>query len=79
MCFKCSTGKYEVIHSGLLVSERKWCTTECPLGQYADIKTFQCGLCHSSCESCSGPLSNDCGSCKAGFYAIELDTGSKTC
>ena len=40
--------------------------TKCARSHYYDSASFDCQLCDDSCDSCSGPASNQCTSCVAG-------------
>jgi len=51
----------------------------CAPGTYrlvADAGRTQCGFCHSSCQTCSGPGPTDCDTCSSGFFD---DTETNTC
>lgn len=37
--------------------------SSCPAGFYEDMKEGVCAPCHSDCELCHGPGSDDCDSC----------------
>ena len=42
----------------------KTCQSDCPPRQYPDINKV-CKDCHSTCESCSGPLATECIICRS--------------
>ena len=44
------------------------CETGCDIGKYIDSDTNQCRACSSFCETCSGPKSNQCLSCRNGLF-----------
>ena len=52
-CLKCSLGFS--LSSGL-------CASKCDPGSFPE-STGNCSLCHSTCKTCSGPLSSNCTSC----------------
>ncbi|XP_028824606.1 proprotein convertase subtilisin/kexin type 5-like isoform X1 [Denticeps clupeoides] len=51
------------------------CVSECPAGFFRDDKR-RCKKCSALCESCVGGRSDQCSSCRPGFY---LKEGSNTC
>lgn len=46
------------------------CEFGCPRGKYPNTVTKVCGVCHSSCFECTGPLATDCTSCQNGKYLL---------
>lgn len=49
-----------------------YCIAECPVGDFADPADLHCKPCHSSCQTCFGPLDVECDQCKpGGVYAIK--------
>ena len=44
------------------------CYSTCPAKTYEDTGLGKCLDCDSSCSSCSGPSSQECTSCHAGYY-----------
>ncbi|XP_051548125.1 proprotein convertase subtilisin/kexin type 5-like [Myxocyprinus asiaticus] len=41
------------------------CKAICPKGYFEDLDHGVCVSCHSTCATCSGPVSNDCETCSA--------------
>ncbi|XP_043934421.1 proprotein convertase subtilisin/kexin type 5-like [Protopterus annectens] len=53
-CLSCQLGTY--LYDGT-------CIQQCLPGTYLDPNSWQCELCHSSCQTCQGPSPRDCTSC----------------
>lgn len=64
-CVQCSTGYYKA--TSLTTSESS-CVTTCPDGYWPDNSQNTCSQCDSTCESCTGPESTSCLTCKSGLY-----------
>lgn len=55
-CFKCSF---------LYLMLNGVCRASCPDGYFEDMEEGRCGSCHATCDSCSGPLGDDCDTCSS--------------
>ncbi|EAR90506.3 zinc finger lsd1 subclass family protein (macronuclear) [Tetrahymena thermophila SB210] len=60
-CLSCQNGRY-------LDQTLKQCVLNCNSNQYVDANSGQCMQCHSSCQTCNGPLISNCKSCKSGLF-----------
>ena len=66
-CTKCSKPKF---------LENNQCIDVCPSDKYGNTNTNTCDPCNSNCLTCSGPVDNNCKSCKDGKF---LDGLKNTC
>ncbi|KRX07476.1 Insulin-like growth factor binding protein, N-terminal [Pseudocohnilembus persalinus] len=66
-CQSCSSGYYLVNNS---------CSTTCPSGLFQNDVTNECDSCDSTCETCSGPASNECITCKFSPQHYYMSTDS---
>jgi hypothetical protein len=55
-CLSCDTG---IADFSYYFIAKKTCNPSCPEGSYS-AGGFTCGICHSKCKTCSGPLENNC-------------------
>ena len=68
-CSQCSIGYF-------LQPDKTTCLPSCPSGYTQDSINRNCTIpCHSTCEYCTGPNSNQCTSCPVGSY-LQLDGSS---
>ena len=65
-CLSCNSPKY---FDGVQLA----CVKECSGSQFPNYQTSRCDQCHSDCETCFGPDSNNCLSCRiAEKFLIEV-------
>ncbi|XP_033940311.1 proprotein convertase subtilisin/kexin type 5-like isoform X1 [Pseudochaenichthys georgianus] len=69
-CFKCSF---------LYLMLNGVCKASCPMGYYEDMEEGHCGQCHLTCDSCSGPLADDCETCSTFSPKLYKGACSKDC
>ena len=65
-----------------LIIEQEQCVTadQCPIGTYGDELYHQCRNCDASCQTCLGPTSSDCLTCKISLgYAQKTTPGAGQC
>ncbi|MBN3294444.1 PCSK5 convertase, partial [Polypterus senegalus] len=55
------------------------CVDQCPNGTYEDSNSWRCESCHSSCQTCNGPLARDCRVCPDGNMPIYGQCPSVSC
>ncbi|EWS75787.1 zinc finger lsd1 subclass family protein (macronuclear) [Tetrahymena thermophila SB210] len=60
-CLSCQNGRY-------LDQTLKQCVLNCNSNQFSDVYSGQCWQCHSSCQTCNGPLISNCKSCTSGLF-----------
>ncbi|XP_041980704.1 furin-like protease 2 isoform X2 [Aricia agestis] len=46
------------------------CTASCPPSTY-ETEDYNCGKCHESCDTCTGPKDSQCVSCHATYYLLD--------
>lgn len=46
------------------------CLPNCPSNYFSDNVTYQCSLCISPCNSCTGPTNSSCSSCIINYYLL---------
>ena len=85
-CLTCITSATNCLTCGLSGGSQMYltptatCSLTCPSKYYPNITTKTCLGCHSSCLTCSGPLSTDCLSCDvSGGQQLYFDLSSNTC